>query len=318
MGFKSARIYCVLVLSLCVLAAQPAGAWSAKGHAVIAQSALAQLPSTQQQFFNGDASALLKNDKAKKWRQSLKGFTPFAIAAVWPDTRRDATLSTLFNRYAKSDITVPLKRYAPFKTANWHYVNQQYWHLPSQRLIKVGATNLPCRPKTNGNLAKVWPQLLVAYQQAQTAAQRGLLVAFISHLLADAYQPLHALAALNNHCKHDAGGNGHCLVYHKNGRCQLNLHRLWDGGFDVFNRSRMLNPPTSALAIHRLLKAQQLVPNAIVAHGALAPFIYSAAQGQAPSSQYRHQAKKITQANAQAAISELAALLSYLYAIANK
>lgn len=315
---KSPRLYSRFILGLWILIAQPAGAWSAKGHAVIAQSALAQLPGTQQRFFNSDASALLKNDKAKKWRYSLKGFTPFAMAAVWPDTRRDATLSTLFHRYAKSPVMQPLTRYASYKTANWHYVNQQFWHLPSQQLIKAQVVSHSCRPKANGYLVKIWPDLITAYSQANSAAERGFLVAFISHLLADAYQPLHTLAALNNRCKHDAGGNGHCLVHHKNGRCQLNLHRLWDGGFGVFEQLRMLNITKSAITQQSLLSAQQLVPNAAVAHGALAPFIYSAAQGQAPSSHYRHQAADITHANAQNAVHQLAALLSYLYSIANK
>lgn len=288
-------------------------AWSAKGHAIIAQSALAQLPIQQQRFFNNDASALLKKDKAKKWRKSLSTFEPFAQAAVWPDTRRDTTVKNLFNRYAGGPVLPALKPFSPYKTAKWHYVNQQYWDKTHHQLIAAQAANARCNTQVNGYLAETWPLLLTAYGQANTAAERGLLMAFLSHLLADAYQPLHGLAGLNKQCKHDAGGNAYCFTHKSNGRCKLSLHRLWDGGFDVFTQPQNIAAIKPTKAITRAQAAKQLLPQALNTHGVLAPFIYSAPQGHLPDVKYRTQAAHITQNQAQMAASQLAALLAYLY-----
>ncbi len=298
--------------------AQQAVAWSYHGHASIARQALAQLPIEQQRFFNRNAKALLRNDKAKKWRYSLKSYEPFALAAVWPDTRRDSTLNTLFNRYAGGVMPPLFKRYAAQKTASWHYVNQQYWDTLSHSLIKANAANTRCNTRVNGNLAEVWPALLTAYQQAHTAAERGFWMAFISHLLADAYQPLHGLAALNKQCRHDAGGNAHCLATtkhagtQKHGRCKVSLHRVWDAGFEVFTQPLTTIKPVAT--INTIRAAEQLLPQALKTHGPLAPFIYSAPQGQVLSAQYRTQAARITQTQSQLAAGQLAALLTYLYA----
>ncbi|WP_394203660.1 S1/P1 nuclease [Marinagarivorans algicola] len=304
------------------LGAQQAVAWSYQGHASIARQALAQLPLEQQRFFNRNAKALLLNDKAKKWRYSLRSYEPFALAAVWPDTRRDSTLHALFNRYAGGAMPPIFKPYAAHKTANWHYVNQQYWDSTSRSLVQVNTPKARCHTRVNGDLARVWPALLTAYQQAPSAAERGFWMAFISHLLADAYQPLHGLAALNNNCQHDAGGNAHCLAtakhanIQKKGRCKLSLHRVWDAGFGIFTAAT-LGPIKPAKAIDSVPAAEQLLPRALKTHGPLASFIYSAPPGQVLSTQYRAQAAHITQTQAQRAASELAALLAYLYAAAH-
>lgn len=132
-------------LALCLgvwfvlFAVQPVYAWSAKGHAAIAQQAFAYLPSEQQQFFNRDAAAFLNNDKAQKWRRTLTGYSPFAQAAVWPDTQRKKTLHTVFNRYAKQPVPAALQRFKPYNTAKWHYVNAQYWDVSRQALVLAGA-----------------------------------------------------------------------------------------------------------------------------------------------------------------------------------
>lgn len=63
-------------------------------------------------------------------------------------------------------------------------------------------------------------------------------MAFLLHMVGDAYQPLHLLGSLDSSCRHDRGGNAFCvapIVGFKAGlRCRDSLHFLWDQGFGAF------------------------------------------------------------------------------------
>lgn len=294
-------------LSLC---ASVAYAWSAKGHAVIAQTALQALPLVEQRYFNQQAEALLRNEKAQDWRRNLKHHAAFAQAAVWPDTRRDQTFASLYSRYGQAVVPSALKSYAPFTTGAWHYVNAAYWDPSSQRLITAGQRGQRCFAKPKGQLVNIWPALVAAFTQAKTPAERGLIVAFISHLLADAYQPLHGFAAFDSACHTDAGGNAHCLIKNKKGRCSLNLHRLWDGGFGAFDAPAPLLPPVKVMAPRAI---DAVVINALQVTNEHAAFVYSAQAGLVPNKRYKSQGLTLTQQHSHAASAVLAQVLTTLY-----
>ena len=294
-------------LSLC---ASVAYAWSAKGHAVIAQTALQALPLVEQRYFNQQAEALLRNEKAQDWRRNLKHHAAFAQAAVWPDTRRDQTFASLYSRYGQAVVPSALKSYAPFTTGAWHYVNAAYWDPSSQRLITAGQRGQRCFAKPKGQLVNIWPALVAAFTQAKTPAERGLIVAFISHLLADAYQPLHGFAAFDQGCKTDAGGNAHCLIKNKKGHCSLNLHRLWDGGFGVFDTPTFETVTAKAISPSAMAS---VVEHALQGARQQAALVYSAHEGLAPSKNYKVQALQLTQRQSRAASKALAQVLTTLY-----
>ena len=281
-------------------------AWSAQGHAAIAEAAFAQLGTEQQRYFDLQAKALITNERAKKWRKSLTHYSAFSQAAVWPDTRRDMALNTVFSRFAKTAIPPALAHFASANTKQWHYVNAQYWDTTRQQLLPASSVLGRCKVKRTGQLDAVLPALIEAYHQLKTPAAQGVVLAFIGHLMADAYQPLHTLAGLDAQCYSDAGGNGYCLSTGKR-RCALNLHRLWDAGFEVFQQ-----PIKSGPLSGDLLKLNDF--NAVFSASAQeAAFIYSTPRLQPPNKAYTRQAAAIVARQSAAAAQALAALLHTIY-----
>lgn len=203
-------------------------AWSARGHAEIADAAYARLDQNQQQAF-------MPIFAAGPWADASRWDTPVAGAAVWPDRIRDLPVKQLFKRYGSGKVPAPLRRYRHRDTGQWHYVNAHY--LTEQgKVVPAGKNAQACPPPPNGQLHDVWPLLLDAYSVATDVRDQAIVLAFIVHMVGDAYQPLHTLAALDEHCEHDRGGNGYCVEKSKGrGRqCKTNLHQLWDRGFGVF------------------------------------------------------------------------------------
>jgi hypothetical protein len=304
---------------LCLLLYLPLSAfgWSADGHAAIAQAAIAQLSPEQQHYFNDMAQALLSRERATKWRKPLVTASAFAQATVWPDSRRDLTLADLFKRFAKSTVPPDLAPFATRNTSQWHYVNWQYWDPSTGQVFSVDQARSRCKLKETGLLLQVWDPLLSSYLQASSPAQKGLILAFLGHLLADAYQPLHSLTALDRKCGHDAGGNGFCLVADPNKRdsCSLSLHRLWDQGFGVFELPLKRSvSPYSPVKINELLTASALKKTMIVKK-ADATLIYSASFYQKPDRNYERKAKRQVEQRSAAAVEALATLLRVLYGL---
>lgn len=282
-------------------------AWSAQGHARIAEAALGQLSEPEQQYFNQRAQALLNNERAKKWRKSLLPYSAFAQIAVWPDTRRDKDLGAVFTDHAKASVPASLRAFTHTNTKPWHYVNAQYWDATRGQLLIAPSTGGRCRIERAGQLDTIWAPLIAAYSEAKTPAAQGVVLAFMVHLLADAYQPLHTMASLNSRCQSDAGGNGYCLSEKGKRYCKQNLHRLWDSGFDVFST------PVSTQVLAPIV----VVPfdlNAVIHTAAQeAPFIYSTPRFQLPNKPYTQKAAVIVQRQSAAASRALAALLQHIY-----
>lgn len=215
------------------LAAAPAWSWSAKGHGDIAVAALEALPDPVQRFYR----PLLQSGP---WAQGARGWRAAAArAAAWPDRIRDEPLQLLFERYGSGRMPAALATYRAANTNDWHYTNALYLSAQGRLLPASQEENPSCPPPAQGRLLKVWPDLVAAYHQAADPRDKALVLAFILHLLADSYQPLHLMASLDASCKHDRGGNAYCLTpargFHPAQRCEQNLHFLWDQGFGAFD-----------------------------------------------------------------------------------
>ena len=70
----------------------------------------------------------------------------------------------------------------------------------------------------------------------EAAAEVYKVLAFLLHLSADVYQPLHTFSGFDEQCRSDRGGNAVCVERVSTAKaCKVNLHTLWDRGFGVFD-----------------------------------------------------------------------------------
>lgn len=287
---------CWLVLIHCAIgvSAAKANAWSNDGHAAIAEAAWQALNAPAKAYFGDRADWLIQRERAQKWRRSLDGYSNFAKASVWPDTRRDKSLEQLFAYF-----NVPV----PNELLPWAKPTTQAWHYHNAYLYFAGKQS--CQREPNGQLTEIWPALLISYPSSNES-QRAVIMAFLVHLLADANQPLHTMTAVNRHCESDAGGNGFCLQ-RKGMQCVLNLHQLWDRGFGVFERPIKGSLPNTSIQWPHypiaVAKRQQ----------SLAKTIYDLSENTLPSERYQQWAKGITKAQAEQAAADLTQLLTTLY-----
>ena len=223
-------------------------AWSKQGHEYIAQAAYEVLPKQNQKYFESVFS------QAKR-SKSFSGMSPekqIAYLGHWPDKVRDKTLGELFRQYGTGVVPPSLKTLAVNDTKKWHYANERFWSLDQQRITQ-------CRTKNNGQLLMVWPKLIDAFAQTSDHSDRLIVLSFIIHMAADAYQPLHTAAAVNKSCLHDRGGNQYCIkppigfsggskrAYQN--KCEENLHQIWDGGFGAFSTDGPAISDKSARAV---------------------------------------------------------------------
>ena len=235
-GLKAGAVCVLLCLCSSVLA------WTAQGHRSIAHEAFEQLNVEQKRFWiellNRGFTSLTPTTNNPGKRPSVQEL--LKNAAVWPDRVRDQTLQQIFQQYGSAQVPKPLKPWANRTSATWHYVNAQYFSDKRQLLPARADGNKGhfCPPTVSGDLIAVWPLLLQSFEAVADSRDRVILMAFIVHLLTDAYQPLHVLSSLNAQCQYDRGGNQYCVDpkqgFHSNKKCQVNLHRLWDEGFEVF------------------------------------------------------------------------------------
>lgn len=218
-----------LTIALWATFSYEAGAWSAQGHTEIAAAAFDGLSKKEQ----GALAPLLA---AGPW--AGKAGTPaqvnFARAATWPDSIRDQSLQQLFERHGSGEVPEALQPYRSQGTAQWHFVNA-YFLTSSGEIVRGASQAGGCPPKPYGRLYEIWTPLLDAFAQAEDKRDKAVILAFIVHIVGDAYQPLHTFAALDQHCEHDRGGNGYCVGTANGKPCESNLHQLWDRGFGVFD-----------------------------------------------------------------------------------
>ena len=295
------RVFALLILALW---APFTMAWSGGIHSELGKAAFAQLTPQQKNAY----TALLEHNKIS--RSHYPSDTQIGYLTRWPDHIRQHTLQALFNQYGSGTVPRALEDLGQQDTRTWHYENALYAdeqgdvHAAAKRTASAGS----CPPARDGQLFRVWPRLVKAYQQADDPRDQALLLSFILHMASDAYQPLHVMAGLDHRCRHDRGGNGFCVKRSSSKsskRCRLNLHQAWDRGFGVFEESVVASPDwpvSNVFALEPVLKM----------HRQWAGDIYPTGEDTFDSAPYRARAEVITKTAASRAVAHLAQLLAEL------
>lgn len=280
-----------------------AWSWSANGHGDIAIAALERLPKSAQQEYQQILAAGPWAKGGASWRSHA------ARAAAWPDRVRDMPLRKVFGQYGSGKVPGALQPYRKHNTSDWHYTNALFID-SAGRVVEAttAASTHPCPPARDGQLLRVWPSLFTAYEQSRDPRDKAIVLAFLLHLVADAYQPLHLMGSLDANCRHDRGGNAFCVapvVGFKAGlRCRDSLHFLWDQGFGAF--AEKLPPARRFRGDARDLSA------AVTAVRRIAPEVYPQKPEQSGSDIYRNRSRRQVEEMAQRASAHLVAALGSL------
>jgi hypothetical protein len=209
------RIAAAIVVA--ILTSFPAAAWNHTGHKVVAELAWRNMSSGERKA----ASELLKQHP--HYALLLATNVPAGIdtnewaflnAAVWPDMVRPAR---------RGDPEKP-ESITKYHRSPWHYINIP-WVLPSDAdQIKVSSFTIPA---TN----VLWALSNVMAELADpklSGPERAVSLCWVSHLVGDLHQPLHAATLLSKAFpRGDMGGNSLAVV--DTSQQPLNLHSFWDG-----------------------------------------------------------------------------------------
>lgn len=194
-----------------MVAAAPADAWDSVGHQVVAAIAWEQM----QPEARAKAVELLLAAPADSGLPALvpgaagspeRGRELFVRAATWPDIVRDEAFPERRERYHHS---------------NWHYINF-FWDQggpggsPRDRL--------DLHPQDTNVVERLSALELALADRDLPAAERGIDLAWVLHLVGDVHQPLHTSARVTElEPEGDRGGNLFFLAQ------RSNLHSYWDG-----------------------------------------------------------------------------------------
>ena len=221
------------VLSLC--GAQPAAAWWAPGHAIIAMMAYRQMkPATRTAIDD----LLKQHPDYKSWLTELpanvtdaqRGEYIFAIASTWPDRikdARDASVSVKF--FNPGDKRNPPPQPYPSAPAlypdlqihdTWHYLDIPISLDGKLRTPPAEESILTAIPTCRGNIAASY----------LPGSYRAYYLCWLTHLVGDIHQPLHATGRFTEATPNgDAGGNGVRFQSDGSPAQPRNLHAFWDG-----------------------------------------------------------------------------------------
>lgn len=280
--------------------------WSENGHRVVVEQALDQLSLHERERLNRIAQHLVDQAPALKRLQKRHGATPpLVLTAAWLDKQRGREVGEIFARYGDL-IPPPLRSYSKTTTDDWHYSNLLYGDQKTDRR--------QCRAINSGELNKVLPILPRAFASASGPQDKAIVLAFFVHLVADAHQPLHGITRAMDECEHDRGGNRFCVsTRSQRGRCNANLHQLWDSGFGNFhsNSGGRELPGGTGKKYDRLQK--QLRPEDWQKENlALAETIYNTPEGRVPDAEYQQWASGVVRQRVGLAAARLALLLSQM------
>jgi hypothetical protein len=235
-------------------------AWTGDGHSAIARAAFQRLTTAEQQYYQ----TLLA---AGPWVKPGLGEQNHLLEAIaWPDKVRILPLKYILTRYGSGEIPADLESFAKMSTQDWHYASHILINSEGKVLLSAGTGKLDiCAPSTQGRLLTIWPTLVQTYQKMENPKDKAILLAFIAHMLTDAYQPLHLMASVNKSCDQDRGGNLYCISpstgfflapekiakteKSRKSKCKKNLHSVWDKGMGVFKSELKNNQQFSADAL---------------------------------------------------------------------
>lgn len=220
----------LLFLLLSSVLCSQAFSWNTDGHILIVDLAVDNLNAEQTRNFER-ISRRLENTFSTEDRlfllRNYDSSSDLAKIAAFPDRVRNQSLKEVFANW-QLEVPAPLAHLAEQNTANWHYKNHPYYS---------GVDEAPqCDIADPINIASIFPLLIESYDQASEDVERALLLSFIIHMVADAHQPMHSVSRVDKDCNHDLGGNLYCAAEPGiGGRCDENLHSLWDGAVGLFD-----------------------------------------------------------------------------------
>lgn len=203
-------IGCLCLLSL------PSWAWNTTGHREVIAVAWANLsPETRQQV-----NILLAQQTAIPNANNIPGESAWMAAALWPDDLRDQSEQSSDNLSTPVTMRQWIERARSGQaTRRWHFADRNV-ALPFQQQPVHGLLEQALEA-----------QRRLLADSAQPKEVRAVALAWVSHLIADAHQPLHTASRADplRPGQLDAGGNTVTVV--DTGRRPpdpLSLHRWWD------------------------------------------------------------------------------------------
>ena len=226
---------------LCIFSLH-AGAWNASGHREVVVVAWSALPPNTQITI----SALLRNQALIPNLKELNGEEAWMNAALWPDELRDQA--------EPKGTNVP----APRSTQQWLQRARtgeatRRWHFADRDIAK------PFNLQTEHGLLEqaLVEQIHLLGDTTLSRQDRAVALAWVSHLVADAHQPLHTASRQDplNPGQLDAGGNT-VTVFDAGRRPPepLSLHRWWD---ELPGHARPGTPRFESETARLLRQAQQ-------------------------------------------------------------
>lgn len=302
-----------LCLSMCM--SSLVFAWGEFEHMVAADMALKKLSPGEKLGVEKDAYALLRQqetDRRLYLRRNFTGTSPLAQVSLFADTYRNLTVEELYEQFGSS-VPALFENVQQANTSNWHYKNRPYY----TTLISTLLDGEQCDLQQETDIAWALENLMTAFQDAETDANRQLALAMIVHFVVDAHQPLHAATQVDEDCNTDRGGNDFCVEYRVNGlTCETNLHAYWDNAAGFFDSYETVD---EAIAFVERVdvdpdQASDLDPEQWLREGfSYARFIYSIKDGSGGDQFYTQDAQVISYQRLALAADRLAIILKDLY-----
>ncbi|MFX4227637.1 MAG: S1/P1 nuclease [Porticoccaceae bacterium] len=302
-----------LCISMCV--SSMAFAWGEFEHMVATDIALEKLMPSEKLRIEKDAYALLRQqetDRRLYLRRNFTGTSPLAQVSLFADTYRNLTVEELYRQFGTS-VPAPFENVRQTDTSNWHYKNRPYY----TTLISTLLDGAQCDLEQETDISWALENLMTAFRNAETDANRQLALAMIVHFVVDAHQPLHATTQVDEDCNTDRGGNGFCVEYRVNGlTCETNLHAYWDNAVGFFDSYETVD---EAIAFVERVEvdpdqASELDPEQWLREGSsYARFIYSIKDGSGGDQFYTQDGQVISYQRLALAAERLARILEDLY-----
>lgn len=290
-------------------------AWGEFEHMVATDIALEKLLPSEKLRIEKDAYALLRQqetDRRLYLRRNFTGTSPLAQVSLFADTYRNLTVEELYRQFGTS-VPAPFENVRQADTSNWHYKNRPYY----TTLISTLLDGAQCDLEQETDISWALENLMTAFRNAETDANRQLALAMIVHFVVDAHQPLHATTQVDEDCNTDRGGNGFCVEYRVNGlTCETNLHAYWDNAVGFFDSYETVD---EAIAFVERVEvdpdqASELDPEQWLREGSsYARFIYSIKDGSGGDQFYTQDGQVISYQRLALAAERLARILEDLY-----
>ena len=305
----------VLFLCLSLCSSSMAFAWGEFEHMVATDLALEKLSASEKSRVEQDAYAVLRQQEADRrlyLRRNFTGTSPLARVSLFADTYRNLTVEELYQQFGAS-VPELFDGARQADTSNWHYKNSPYYTTLTTTLLD-GAQ---CHLEQDRNISWALENLIAAFHNAESDANRQLALAMIVHFVVDAHQPLHAITQVDEDCNTDRGGNSFCVEYRTNGlTCETNLHAYWDNALGFFESYETVG---GAIDFVRRVEvdpeqADELDPEQWLLEGvSYARFIYSLKDGSGSDQFYDHDGQVISYERLALASDRLAKILADLY-----